>query len=1062
MADVALQSIFDEARRALDAGDADRAVGIARHILQHAPEAIEAHHLLGEAYLNAGQTEQALAAFETVLRADPENVPAYYGLGLAQQSLRRPGEAIHAFERALEIQPNLAELRSQLLRLYSETPGSAAQFRLSRAGLGRLYARGQMYGQAIDEFRAVLDAEPDRDDIRVALAETLWRDGDEDEAADWCRDALQSQPDLHKPTLILGYLRLAAGQPDGEALWRRAAAQDPSLQAAHSLFDILPPIHVEEPAIPAFDERAWREEQGRIPPAQPVEEAPVAAGGDAAFDQPAAGSAAATAAAAIPAQDVVAPPPAVIPAEDVGVPPPAATPAEDVAAPPPAATAPVAADTPYVEETGGTRVSAPDDSLSDDALLASLLGFDDEGDVDLVDSETAEPSRLHAAESTAPASLDEIGMPDESIDADRRARTRSFSFDDLDVVENHAGQGEQDQQFDDSVRPARPFSFDNDLDNPAPQPFDLDDIGGSAQPFRFEDRRRGEEGDDLGSVQPFSLDNWNFESTDERLTGTITQDPAQADRPADSTPFSLAALTPEAPEQDREEQTVGPRESEDNSPIGGGPTAAATHETSPSTGFDDDDADGEFFSVDEVSPVDAEDTREDETLPFSLSELGLADQDAVAVNRSSAAGDEPAAQAASQDFEPFSLRELGLDAVGPTADAPVGTGTEDDAEHFALVDLGLDDQSVRAGQEGDESIDDVTRFSFADFGLEENDVAAPPGDQPRSGVSNGQVAGENGSVRQPGSLAEPARDDQTGQDWASITTPGGEPDARIEEETTPFSLADLGLTDEELARLGLEDTTGTPEGEGPPVSYGVETGNAADEEITPFSLADLGLSDEELEAFTVEADERPPEAGGEDAGVESAADAAPRPFSVVHQGPDEDELAAGSVGDVDPQDIFVTDRDIHDADTTPFPVVSSVPEPSAAPVTSEEPVRLAEIGDGGAMFPSDDGDPPPDLPPVPAELSRFYQQLEAQPDNHAMRLALARMSEQRGDRDRALEQYRQLIRQAALLEPVVEDLRELAGNEGDGALQRRLHRLLGDAYMKQERFEEAMDEYSRT
>src|SRR3712207_8584498 len=115
MADVSLQSIFDEARRALDSSDADEAIGIARHILQHAPEVIEGHRLLGEAYLNASQAEQAVAAFEAVLRADPENIAAYYGLGLAEQSLDRPVEAIRAFERALEIQPNLAELRAQLL-----------------------------------------------------------------------------------------------------------------------------------------------------------------------------------------------------------------------------------------------------------------------------------------------------------------------------------------------------------------------------------------------------------------------------------------------------------------------------------------------------------------------------------------------------------------------------------------------------------------------------------------------------------------------------------------------------------------------------------------------------------------------------------------------------------------------------------------------------------------------------------------------------------------------------------------------------------------------------------
>ncbi|MDQ5850983.1 MAG: tetratricopeptide repeat protein, partial [Chloroflexota bacterium] len=276
MADVALQSIFDEARRALDSGDADLAIGIVQHVLRYAPDVIEAHRLLGEAYLNAGQSEQAVAAFEAVLRADPENIAAYYGLGLAQQGLDRRMEAIHAFERALEIQPNLADLRTQLLQLYAETPGSAGQFRLSRSGLGRLYARGQMYAQAIDEFRAVLENEPDRDDVRVALAETLWRDGQEDEAADWCREIIRRQPELHKPTVILGYLQLAAGQPEGEALWRRAARQDPALQTAYGLFDILPPVQIAEPVIPAFDERTWREEQTRPLVEPPVEAVRVA------------------------------------------------------------------------------------------------------------------------------------------------------------------------------------------------------------------------------------------------------------------------------------------------------------------------------------------------------------------------------------------------------------------------------------------------------------------------------------------------------------------------------------------------------------------------------------------------------------------------------------------------------------------------------------------------------------------------------------------------------------------------------------------------------------------
>lgn len=277
MATVSLQTVFDDARRAIETGAADKAIGIAQHVLVHFPRMIEASRLLGEAYLNAGQPEQAAAAFAQVLDADPENVAAYYGRGLALQSMEQRPAAIMAFERALEIQPNLADLRTQLMRLYAETPGSAGQFRLSRAGLGRLYARGGMFTQAIDEFRAVLDVEPNRDDVKVALAEALWRDGQEDEATDYCRDVLDQQPELLKPTVLLGYMLFAAGQPEGEALWRRAAEQDATMALPRTLFDILPPIRIEEPVVPEFDEAEWRAKQARraaTPPAPPAAVAP--------------------------------------------------------------------------------------------------------------------------------------------------------------------------------------------------------------------------------------------------------------------------------------------------------------------------------------------------------------------------------------------------------------------------------------------------------------------------------------------------------------------------------------------------------------------------------------------------------------------------------------------------------------------------------------------------------------------------------------------------------------------------------------------------------------------
>jgi tetratricopeptide (TPR) repeat protein len=118
---------------------------------------------------------------------------ALVGLGMTSERLGQLSSAIAAFERALEIKPDLPELRSQLLRLYTEAWGSEyAHLRLSRVGLARLYAKGHMLPQAISEFRQVVADQPDRLDARVALAEALWRDEQEEEALEVCRAILVS------------------------------------------------------------------------------------------------------------------------------------------------------------------------------------------------------------------------------------------------------------------------------------------------------------------------------------------------------------------------------------------------------------------------------------------------------------------------------------------------------------------------------------------------------------------------------------------------------------------------------------------------------------------------------------------------------------------------------------------------------------------------------------------------------------------------------------------------------------------------------------------------------
>ena len=63
------------------------------------------------------------------------------------------------------------------------------------------------------------------------------------------------------------------------------------------------------------------------------------------------------------------------------------------------------------------------------------------------------------------------------------------------------------------------------------------------------------------------------------------------------------------------------------------------------------------------------------------------------------------------------------------------------------------------------------------------------------------------------------------------------------------------------------------------------------------------------------------------------------------------------------------------------------------------------------------------------------------------------------DPDRALVEYRRLIREAdALVPEVIERLQEMIEDGIGGA---RVHRVLGDAYMKVGQFERAAEEFQR-
>ena len=261
MAEVGLHAYVDEAKELVRSGAYDEAIAICRHILGKHPKCIEPYRVLAEACLEKGEHQEATDLFKRVLSADPEDFIAYVGAGIIYDQDGLLHEAIWQFERAFELTPGNAEIRRELKRLYTQRDGvEQPRLKLNRAALGRLYAKGGFYTQAIAEFREILAVDQERIDIQLALAEALWHDNRQREAAEICQDVLSKVPHCLKANLLLGEIWLNSGlEEDGMTLLRRAESLDPENLKAQELFGEASPLPAKTLTIERLEERELAE-----------------------------------------------------------------------------------------------------------------------------------------------------------------------------------------------------------------------------------------------------------------------------------------------------------------------------------------------------------------------------------------------------------------------------------------------------------------------------------------------------------------------------------------------------------------------------------------------------------------------------------------------------------------------------------------------------------------------------------------------------------------------------------------------------------------------------------
>ena len=175
MAHISLRAYVEyiEDRLARDA--LTEVVAQCRHVLESYPKLIDVYRLLARTLMEQEKNQDALDLFQRVLSADPNDFVAHIGISEVYHEIGSLDSAIWHLERAYEQAPSNIDLQEAIKELYGERDGQAPRkIHLTNGALARMYANGKLYDQALLELRKALASDPERLDLQVLMANTLW------------------------------------------------------------------------------------------------------------------------------------------------------------------------------------------------------------------------------------------------------------------------------------------------------------------------------------------------------------------------------------------------------------------------------------------------------------------------------------------------------------------------------------------------------------------------------------------------------------------------------------------------------------------------------------------------------------------------------------------------------------------------------------------------------------------------------------------------------------------------------------------------------------------------
>jgi tetratricopeptide (TPR) repeat protein len=231
MATTPLRSYIREIETLIDQGNVDEAIAHARHILTILPKNLSAYRMLGKAFLESQRFGDASDLFMRVLSAVPDDFVSHVGMSIIREDEGHLDAAIWHMERAFEVQPYNSAIQDELRRLYGRRDGvEPHKVRLTRGALARMYARGDLYQQAMTELRSALLEDPQRTDLQVLLARMYYLSGQKVEAVEVCSKLLKKLPNcLEANRIIAAILPETERKDEAPAYQNRVAALDPYL-----------------------------------------------------------------------------------------------------------------------------------------------------------------------------------------------------------------------------------------------------------------------------------------------------------------------------------------------------------------------------------------------------------------------------------------------------------------------------------------------------------------------------------------------------------------------------------------------------------------------------------------------------------------------------------------------------------------------------------------------------------------------------------------------------------------------------------------------------------------